>query len=221
MANSWNESGTTWGTGRWGTTDALVVGWGAKLWNSSGSWGEMGDETVSPTGVSATFSIGSVTVDTEINSGWGRQAWNDNAWGIQGIVLLDGQSATTSVGSISPADVMGLTGVSATASVGAPTVIGDITQALTGVSATFSLGTAEISTNPIIDAPSFAITSSVGSISPADVMGLTGVSTTVEVAGFGTASGFGIQAYQTVDTGSNSSYTDVATGSNTSYSDAA
>ena len=41
------------------------------------------------------------------------------------------------------------------------------------------------------------------------------------VAVFGTASGFGIQAYSAVDTGSNSSYTDVATGSNTSYSDAA
>jgi hypothetical protein len=52
-------------------------------------------------------------------------------------------------------------------------------------------------------------------------MGLTGVSATASVAAFGTATGFGIQAYQAVDTGSNSSYTSVATGSNTSYSDAA
>ena len=44
---------------------------------------------------------------------------------------------------------------------------------------------------------------------------------TASVAGFGTASGFGIQAFSDVDTGSNSSYTDVATGSNTSYSDVA
>jgi len=44
---------------------------------------------------------------------------------------------------------------------------------------------------------------------------------TTSVAAFGTASGFGIQAYSDVDTGSNSSYTDVATGSNTSYTDAA
>ena len=47
------------------------------------------------------------------------------------------------------------------------------------------------------------------------------VSSTASVAGFGTASGFGIQAFENVDTGSNSSYTNVATGSNTSYSDAA
>jgi hypothetical protein len=41
-------------------------------------------------------------------------------------------------------------------------------------------------------------------------MGLTGVSATVSVAGFGTADGFGIQAYQAIDTGSNTSYSDVA-----------
>jgi hypothetical protein len=52
-------------------------------------------------------------------------------------------------------------------------------------------------------------------------MGVTGQSATVSVAAFGTATGFGIQAYQSVDTGSNISYSDVATGSNTSYSDVA
>ena len=58
-------------------------------------------------------------------------------------------------------------------------------------------------------------TISVGSISPADVMGLTGVSATTSVGDIF------IQAYQDVDTGSNTSYTDVATGSNTSYSNVA
>jgi len=47
-------------------------------------------------------------------------------------------------------------------------------------------------------------------------MGLTGQEFTASVA-----STIGIQAYQDVDTGSNSSYTDVATGSNTTYSDVA
>ena len=28
MANSWNESGTTWGTDRWGTTNEINLGWG-------------------------------------------------------------------------------------------------------------------------------------------------------------------------------------------------
>ena len=259
-----------WSANLWGISEAFTTGYGSKSWNSSGSWGDMGDETVFPTGFGLTSSIGSVTVDAEINTGWGRAAWNDDAWGIQGDVLLGGVSATASVGSISPADVMGVTGVSATASVGAPTVIGDITQALTGVSATssvgsispadvmgvtgvsatssvgsiapadvmgvtgvsasVSLGDISTSSNPIIVPTSLSMTSSVGSISPADVMGLTGVSATgsvgtltpadvmgltgieatASVAGFGTATGFGIQAYQAIDTGSNTSYTDVA-----------
>ena len=259
-----------WSANLWGISEAFTTGYGSKSWNSSGTWGDMGNETVTPTGFGLTSSIGSVTVDAEINTGWGRAAWNEDAWGIQGDVLLGGVSATASVGSISPADVMGVTGVSATASVGAPTVIGDITQALTGVSATssvgsispadvmgvtgvsatssvgsiapadvmgvtgvsasVSLGDISTSSNPIIVPTSLSMTSSVGSISPADVMGLTGVSATgsvgtltpadvmgltgieatASVAGFGTATGFGIQAYQAIDTGSNTSYTDVA-----------
>ena len=67
-----------------------------------------------------------------------------------------------------------------------------------------------------------SFTGSVGSVTIADEsIGLSSQLITSSVAAFGTASGFGIQAYSDVDTGSNSSYTDVATGSNTSYSDAA
>jgi len=260
----------TWSTNLWGISEAFTTGWGAKNWNSSGSWNDMGDETISPTGLDLTSSIGSVSISTEINSGWGRQPWNENAWGIAGDIILDGQEATTSVGSLSPADVMGLTGVSLTASVGSPTVIGDITVTLTGqaattsigsitpadvmgltgqsmtsgigsitpadimgvtgVSATTSLGTISTNSNPTLSISGLSVTSSVGSLTPADVigltgvsatssvgsltpadvMGLTGVSATASVAGFGTATGFGIQAYQAIDTGSNTSYTDVA-----------
>ena len=273
-ANTVNEDvwgAGNWSAGRWGITDEFTLGWGAKLWDSSGSWGDMGDETVFPTGLGLTSSIGSVTVDTEINVGWGRAAWDDDAWGIAGDVLLEGVSATVSVGSISPADVMGLTGVSSTSSIGSPTVIGDITQTLTGQSATasvgsitpdqmiigltgqsatssvgsispadvmgltgisaeFRLGQTNQNSNPLISLTGVEATSSVGSLTPADVigltgvsatgsvgtltpadvMGLTGVSATASVAGFGTATGFGIQAYQAIDTGSNTSYTDVA-----------
>ena len=271
-----------WSANLWGISEAFTTGWGAKNWNSSGSWGDMGDETISPSGLSLTSSIGSVTVDAEINSGWGRAAWNDDAWGIQGDVLLDGQQATASVGSISPADVMGLTGVSSTSSIGSPTIIGNVTVALTGqslttsvgsitldqvtmgltgvsstasvgsispadvmgltgISAEFRLGQTNQNSNPTISLTGIEATASVGALTPADVIGLTGVSAsasvgtltpadvvgltgvsaTSSVAAFGTASGFGIQSYQAVDTGSNSSYTSVATGSNTSYTDAA
>lgn len=81
-----------------------------------------------------------------------------------------------------------------TSAVGSTTVA-DMAVGLTGVSATFN----------------------VGSLAPEDVMGLTGVSMTSAL----NATEIGIQAYQDIDTGSNTSYTDVATGSNTSYTDVA
>ena len=57
MANTWNESGTTWGTNRWGTTDAISSGWGADAWGTGGSWGQATDEVVQLTGLSATTSL--------------------------------------------------------------------------------------------------------------------------------------------------------------------
>ena len=57
MANTWNQSGTTWNTGRFGTTDAITTGWGADAWNTGGSWGQANDEVAQLTGVSATFSL--------------------------------------------------------------------------------------------------------------------------------------------------------------------
>ena len=91
-----------------GTVDAFPEqGWGSDAWGDE-NWGESSlTVIVDMSGVAATTAVGSVSVTAEINSGWGRAAWNDDAWGIQGDILLDGQQATASVGSISPADVMG------------------------------------------------------------------------------------------------------------------
>ncbi len=304
MANTWNQSGTTWNTGRWGTTDPIVTGWGAKSWNEPGTtWNDLGDQEVDLTSPGAiTASLGTVSITTEINKGWGQDtwgnetwgesgmlveltgpdsiqsnisanAWNDASWGegqgwgefilspadvvgvtgqqitsavpsqldipeqVQGlgitssvgsitpgefVVGLGGQAVTSSVGSLAPADAVGLTGQAITASEGSESlIIGSVEIILpSGVSATVSVG--GIDPIPmVVGLGGQAVTSSVGSLTPADVVGLTGVSGTVSVAGFGTASGFGIQAYSDVDTGSNSSYTNVATGSNTSYTDAA
>ena len=290
MPNTWNQSGTTWNEGRWGTQNALSTGWGAKSWSTSGVWGELNDELVEVTGLSITSSIGSVTVSAEINKGWGQDTWGNETWGESGMLveLTAPDAMTSNLGAngwsnasygenswgmftVNPADVMGLTGQTATGSVGSPTIIGDVSfsvsgvvttssvgsinlddqiigltssamtpsvgsispadvMGLTGVSATTSLGTLSTNSNPIIDVTGISITSSVGSITPADVMGLTGVSATFNVgsitpadvmgltgqnitssvAGFGTSTGFGIQAYEAIDTGSNTSYTDVA-----------
>ena len=277
----------TWGANLWGISEAFTTGWGAQAWND-GEWGELKDATVFPTGQSITSSVGDLIPFPE--QGWGRDTWNAESWGESSFTVeLTAPDAITSnlgangwgnaswgdngwgIFTLNPADVMGLTGVSATGSVGSPTIISnaefsltgvsatvsvgslDPTQeivgltgqastssvgslspsdvmGLTGVSASFNVGSIAIGSSPVIDLTGQSTTSSVGSISPADVMGLTGVSftssvgsiapadvmgltgqsATVSVAGFGTASGFGIQAYQAIDTGSNTSYTDVA-----------
>ncbi len=296
-SNTWGALG--WNTNRWASASAIVLGWGGSSWND-GEWNELGDVTLTLTGQSATVSLG--TPDVFPEQGWGRDTWNFESWGESGLTVeLTAPDAMTSFVSgqgwnvqswgenqgwgmvvLSPADVMGLTGVSSTSNVGSPTIIGSAEFSLTGVSstsavgsltpadvvgltgqagtsavgsispadvvgisgvsATSSSGSVTIGSSPIVvptgvqatvsvgaldpaaivqGLVGVAATSAVGTLVPADVMGLTGVSATAEVAAFGTASGFGIQAYEGIDTGSNSSYTNVATGSNTSYSDAA
>ena len=203
--------GSTYGDGGWGEEQ----GWGQFVLNPA--------DVVGLTGVSSTSAVGSVTMIGSAE------------------FSISGVSATSSVGSITPAQVMGLTGVAATSAVGALTpadVVG-----ISGVSATSSSGSITINSSPVVIPTGQSATASVGTIDPLAIvqgltgqaitsavgsttvdqisLGLTGQSATVSVAAFGTASGFGIQAYSNVDTGSNSSYTNVATGSNTSYTDAA
>ena len=88
MANTWNQSGTTWG---------------------QNAWGEQADVNLTLTGVSATTAVGTATAS--FYPGWGTLNWGENGWGSvdEGIVRPSGVSATTSVGAITPADVMGLT----------------------------------------------------------------------------------------------------------------
>ena len=145
MPNTWNQSGTTRNEGRWGTQDAIVQGWGAKSWNEQ-SWGDLNDVTLTLTGVASTSGIGSVTVSAEINKGWGQDTWGNETWGESGMLVEltapDAMQSNVSANawndaswgrgqgwgifSLAVADVMGLTGVSSTPSVGSPTIVGDV-----------------------------------------------------------------------------------------------
>ena len=99
MANTWNESGTTWGTNRWGTTDAISSGWGADAWGTGGSWGQATDEVVQLTGLSATTSLG--TPLSGAQQGWGRGEWGEEPWGESNnpVVTLTGSGLTSGLGS--------------------------------------------------------------------------------------------------------------------------
>ena len=225
-----------------GTANAEnVAGWGRQAWGNSG-WGVQ--YSIEPSGVSATFSIGTVTA-TPIET-----------------VELTGQSLTSSVGEIIPADVIGvssagvitsalgslssvgtlvgwgrngwgeeswgssinsvieLTGVSSSFNIGSVTVA-DQAIGLTGISSSFSVGS--ISPADVMGLTGQDISLSVGSLTAADVMGLTGQSITSSVGSLTAADVVGLTGQSltsllgTVTT--IPIYGPVDTGSNTSYSD--
>ena len=97
------------------------TGWGRLTWDQA-NWGDA----------------------TTLKTGWGAQSWNgEGGWGdlSDQTITLDGQSATTNVGSLSvQIDFAGtLDGQEATSSVGSLSVQVDFTGTLTGQAATTSV----------------------------------------------------------------------------------
>ena len=193
-ADTWGALG--WSSNLWGTDEEFVVGWGAQAWND-GEWGEMKDPTVFLSGVSATASVGELITFPE--QGWGRDGWNDESWGESSftVELTAPDAITSNLGpngwsnasygdngwgmfTLNPADAVGLTGVSSTSGVGSFSFTIDATFTPSGVAATSGVGEID-PTAEIVGATGQAITSSVGSISPADAIGLTGVSATFSI----------------------------------------
>jgi len=190
-ADTWGALG--WSSNLWGTNEEFVVGWGAKAWND-GEWGRLSNETVFPTGVSATVSLGDLITFPE--QGWGRDTWNAESWGESSftveltapdaMTLDSGPSGWSNASygengwgmfTLNPADVVGITGQSLTSNVGSTSFVISSEFSLTGVSATTSVGSID-PTAEIVGLTGQAMTSSVGSILPADVIGITGLSLT-------------------------------------------
>ena len=164
-----------------GIVDITQTTWGALGYGLPG-WG---GSSASLTGLSITATLGDLAY-AAADDGWGRDAWGDNAWGENATtVILDGLEMTGRMGPdawgtgawsdstwggdpfiLSPADVVGLTGIEATGSVGTPQLNYDFkltltesllatgylgspsinngadhTQGLGGIAATMSLGT--------------------------------------------------------------------------------
>ena len=191
-----------YGNSGWGV-EFSVEPTGLSITSSQGTATGFPQTIVEMTGVSSTVSVGAVTAADVVGVsglsitsaigdlasvgtlvGWGRNGWGEEPYGDsvnKVVVLALGSQITSGVGSISPADVMGLTGVSSTSSVGSPTIIGSVAFSLTGVSATASVGSLEVSSSPLVTPSGVSATTSVGSLAPADVMGLTGVSATASI----------------------------------------
>ncbi len=144
--------------------------WGALNWGQ-GDWAGQGDTSLPLTGVSASFSVGQVVADAEIQIGWGGDTWGENEWGdlsgSQPIVV--GSQLTSSIGSVSelinadatvdvtnvgqmafgePSAVGGtsvlqlVTGQELTSSMGAEVI--EIGVPVSGITASFSIGAATV-----------------------------------------------------------------------------
>ena len=108
--------------------------WGNQTWGFQ-NWGTLGnlDVTLSSTNLQSTFSIGSITVDNEIQVGWGGDTYGENEWGdicrapagalqISFLFEATGLSSSISAGSTTIGIGVPVTGISATTSAGAATV---------------------------------------------------------------------------------------------------
>jgi hypothetical protein len=204
--DGWGRS--YWSQADWGDTNIIETGWGRRTWNYQ-SWGDT--PIVELTGLSATTAIGTPTISTEVNVGWGQDEWGVENWGQSGLTVeltapseitaslpdtswgAQGWGSSNANGDVgvtwggnfilTPADVMGLSGVSSTASVGSIDPVIDFTGTLSGLAATSSVGsvTANENADMLVGLTGQASTSAVGAITPADVVGLTGVSATVSL----------------------------------------
>jgi len=107
------------------------------------------EEIVTATGSESTFATPTLSYVGTL-TGWGRDAWGDNSWGESPDQVLNvvGLDVTSSVGSISPADVVGLSGQEATTNIGSTTFTSDSTPDITGQAVTANLGTLGLEFGP-------------------------------------------------------------------------
>ena len=165
--DGWGRS--YWGQADWGDTNVVETGWGRRTWGYQ-SWGDT--PIVEVTGLSATTSVGTLT--TEIKPGWGTLNWGQNGWGTveSAVEPLTGLSVSSALGDVVAADVVGLTGLSATASVNA---------------------FASVSTNATITLPNLGLISSEGLLTEDEhSVGLSGLSATSAVGALVPDSAIGI-----------------------------
>ena len=140
----------------------MAATWGFGVW-SGNAWGS--DNNInSVEGIGASFSLGGVTVDAELNSGWGRLTWGENAWGEQGDVVLSGISMSASLGDeVISIDVNPIpTGIPLTAFEGTAEEIIAVEVPVTGINLTSNLGTADAGPDAMLEG--IGATGSVGSV---------------------------------------------------------
>ena len=183
--------------------------WGMLTWGLN-TWGTQDSVSVPLTGLSTTTSLGTVIAASE--DGWGADAWGDNTWGENAInVSIDGLSMSAHLGpdgwgvnsfgngqwgdpfAFDVASIIGITGQTLSADVGDLTISRiDMVFSISAPGAIGAgIGTLGFSngTDHSQGLASLTVGSAVGSISPADVIGLTGQVIKSEVNANGVSTG--------------------------------
>ena len=217
-----DEWGTeTWGQGFWGVGDGVTV-------FVSGESVHIGDANVSPTGVSATGSLGtlgqasayaftSATATTAVNNAfggpvievqvttasatsWGQAAWGAGQWG-------QGEGTDIGIGGEEvavPSVEVDVTGIALTGSIGTETVTGNANLTLSGIQLTSALGDEDAFTNVRVNVTGQAL----GPIVIGDY--LAGISINVSptgVTGTTNTGTIGLNAWAVVDPGASPTWT--------------
>ena len=219
-----------WSIGNWGQNTTTVSidglsmsahlgpeGWGINSFGD-GQWGGeftfKPESIIVPTGQTASADLGDLTISRldmifsisspgTIGTGLGTLGINNGSDHTQGLASLTAGSA---VGSISPADVMGLTGQVIKSEVNSGGVNTGDTTAFTLASVTMSAEVGSISPADVVGLTGVTFAADEGAISPTNMtVGLTGQSITASI----NTVGFGTIGYQDVDITGNTSYTDV------------
>jgi len=145
-------------------TDVDVPVTGQALTTTLGNENAFTDVNVIPTSFAITNSLGDETTAGEINTGWGRLTWGENAWGIAGDLELTGNAATLALGneSISIDVAPEVTGISLTANLGTAIEIIAVEVPVSGIDLTSNLGIADAGPDAMLEG--IGATGSVGSV---------------------------------------------------------
>ena len=147
MANTWNQSGTTWGQNTYGTQTENIItltgvqstasvgttlevfnvqGWGRQRWGEASYGTDALNLSLVASGLQAQTELGTFD-NAGTLVGWGRNGWGEEPWGdsFNALVQPSGVSATSSVGSLAPGieNFISITGVQATSAVGSLTLV--------------------------------------------------------------------------------------------------
>jgi len=219
-----------WGENNWGQNTTTVAleslsmsahlgpdGWGINSFGN-GQWGDPFafdiESIIVPTGQTLSADLGDLTIGRldmvfsisspgTIGAGIGSLNINNGGDHTQGLASF---AIPAAVGSISPADVVGLTGQVIKSEVNAAGVSTGDTTAFTLSSVTMSAEIGSISPADVVGLTGLTTEANVGAISPTNMtVGLTGQSITASI----NTVGFGTIGYQDVDITGETSYTDV------------